>query len=100
MLKQIYSITYDFECDVLKGVAKVDTSAFTNVGPVITPETADPLLPFNATGHEMVCHNRDECGIRSGESDGSPVYDWERCPAHKIFFETHALPMKQQVSEG
>jgi hypothetical protein len=100
MLKETYSYTYDYECSILKGIATVDTFGFTNAGAVITPETADPRLPFNATGHQMICRNRDECGIRRGEINGAPVYAWELCPAHRIFAETHSLPTTERNSSG
>jgi hypothetical protein len=98
-MKVASSYRYDYECRVLKGFAVIDDQRVTNEGPVVTPETADPHIQFNATIHRMICHTRDECGIGRGEIDGIPVYAWELCPAHQTLSETGSLPTTKTTTD-
>lgn len=101
MLKIASSYRYeDYECNVLKDRATIDYQRLTNIGPVVTPENADPLLRFNATLPRMVCHNREECGIRRGDTNDPPAYAWELCPAHQTLGKTGSLPTIKRASRG
>src|SRR5258707_1051394 len=96
MLKIALSHRYDYQCSVLKGVAAIDYQHITNDGPIVTPENADPRIPFNATLPRMVCHNRDECGIGYTDHKGAPTYNWNSCPAHKTLGEGRSLLSTEQ----
>lgn len=92
MLKIAASHRYkDYQCSVLNGHTDVDYILITNAGPVVTPETAHPEIPFNATLPTMFCHNRDNCGISYRDTDGKLNYSWRRCPAHQTFTEGRSL---------
>lgn len=100
MIEKTHLQTYKYDCSVLKGIATVETFAFTSAGAVITPETADPQIPFGTTSNRMTCRNRDECGIRRGEINGEPQYDWLLCPAYQTLSEKHSLPITMRSSSG
>jgi hypothetical protein len=100
MLKETRLQTYEYECCVLKGIATVETFSVTNAGAEITPETADPRIPFGAISYRMTCHNRDECGIRRGDLNGTPIYAWELCPAHQTLLEKLSLPAIKRDSSN
>ncbi|MBD0395871.1 MAG: hypothetical protein ICV52_19035 [Microcoleus sp. C1-bin4] len=48
----------------------------------------------------MTCRNRDDCGIRRSDINGTPVYAWEVCPAYQTLSETHSLPATKQDSSN
>jgi hypothetical protein len=100
MLQRTPLPIYEYECRVLSGIATVETFILSNAGAEITPETADPRIPFGAASYRMTCRNRDECGLRRGESNGEPVYAWEMCPAQQTLSETHSLPAINRNSRG
>jgi hypothetical protein len=98
MLKIAMSHTYkDYQCSVLNKPTDVDYMHITNAGPVVTPQTAHPDIPFNVTVATMFCHNRDECGISYSSNDGKLDYNWGRCPAHRTFAEGRSLISIQGV---
>jgi len=100
MLKEAYRQGHEYECQVLQGIATVELFGLTSAGATITPENNDPRIPFGATSRRMTCHNRDECGIRRGEINGTPDYDWGRCPAYQTLSETGSLPTTKRDSNG
>jgi hypothetical protein len=100
MLTETHLHTYEYECSLLKGTASVETFAYTSAGAIITPETADPHIPFGTTSYRMTCRNRDECGIRRGDTNGESTYAWSLCPAYQTLSETHSLPIIMRNSSG
>jgi len=98
MLKIAASHTYQgYKCAVLKDVTDVDYILITNAGPIVTPETAHPEIPFNATLPTMYCHNRDHCGISYSDTQGQVNYNWRDCPAHQRFSQGRSLPTESNL---